>query len=193
MILPVVPYGKSILRQKCSPVDADSAQLQTLIDNMWETLYPADGCGLAAVQVNEAINLFIVDSKIMFDNMEPEERKAFFDGDRGICETFINATITHFSPKTWIEYEGCLSIPGMSEEVGRSWSITIEYLDRHFTKHIKTFSGTTARVIQHEFDHTQGKVYIDRLSALRRKLLGKKLDAIASGAVRTKYPMLKNR
>jgi len=189
MILPIVPYGKSVLRQKCKEIDQQYPNIEMLIENMWATLYPADGSGLAAPQVNHAIKLFIVDSRIMFEKMDPEDSAELFDGDEGIKETFINAKITEYSDDFWIEEEGCLSIPSLSEEVKRSWTITIEYFDRSFQKQVKTFSGITARVIQHEYDHTNGKLYIDYVNPIKRKLLTGKLNKITKGQVETKYKM----
>jgi len=189
MILPIVPYGKSVLRQKCKEIDQHYPDIEKLIEDMWETLYPADGSGLAAPQVNHPIKLFIVDSKIMFDKMDPEDSAEYFYGDEGIKETFINAKITEYSDDFWVEEEGCLSIPSLSEEIKRSWTITIEYFDRNFQKQIKTFSGTTARVIQHEYDHTNGKLYIDYVNPIKRKLLAGKLGKITKGQVETKYKM----
>jgi len=189
MILPIVPYGKGVLRQKCKEIDQHYPDLEMLIENMWETLYPADGSGLAAPQVNHPIKLFIVDSKIMFDKMDPEVSVELFDGDEGIKETFINAKIKEYSDDFWVEEEGCLSIPSLSEEVKRSWTITIEYFDRNFQKQVTTFSGLTARVIQHEYDHTNGKLYIDYVNPIKRKLLNRKLTKIIKGQIETKYKM----
>ena len=189
MILPIVPYGKSILRQKCKDIDSNYPDLQKLIDDMWETLYPANGTGLAAPQVNRPIKLFIVDSKEMFDKMDEEDRAEFYDGDEGIKETFINAVITGHSDEYWVEQEGCLSIPTLSEDVERPWTITIEYFDRNFQRHTKTYSGITARVIQHEYDHTQGKLYIDYVNPLKRQLLKGKLQKISKGEIKGNYPM----
>jgi peptide deformylase len=189
MILPIVAYGRSILRQKCKEVDPGYPEIDQLITNMWETLYPADGSGLAAPQVNLPIRLFIVDSTEIYNHLEPEEKEELFDGDTGIKETFINARILQYSDEVWIDKEGCLSIPLLSEKVERSWSITIEYFDRGFQKQVKTFSGTTARVIQHEYDHTEGKLYLDYVNPIRRKVIATKLARIAKGLVKTKYLM----
>lgn len=189
MILPVVAYGRGILRQKSKDIDKDFPGLDELIENMWQTLYSADGSGLAAPQVNLSVKLFIVDSKEIYDNMDDEDRLEFFSGDEGIKETFINAKITEYSDEKWIEKEGCLSIPTLSEEVERSWTISIEYLDKDFVKHTKTFSGMTARVIQHEFDHTEGKLYLDYVNSLRKKFINGKLLKISKGQIKPKYKM----
>lgn len=189
MILPIVLYGQSVLRQKCKEIDQSYPDLNKLIEDMWETIYPADGSGLAAPQVGHLIKLFIVDSKEVYDRMEPEERGELFEGDEGIKETFINAIIIKYSDDLWIEDEGCLSIPTLSEEVERSWTIKIEYFDKDFQKQTKTYSGITARIIQHEYDHTEGKLYIDYVNPLKRKLINSKLIKISKGEIKTKYKM----
>lgn len=189
MILPVLSYGHRILRQKCHEIDTAYTGLEQLISNMWETLYAANGCGLAAPQINHPIRLFIVDSIQTYQYMETDERQTYFDGDQGIRETFINGHILSRSERTWTEEEGCLSIPGIYQPIERHWSVTIEYDDRHFNKQTKTFSGTTARMIQHEFDHTEGILHLDYLKPLTRKLLQGKLAKIAKGRLKAKYPM----
>jgi len=190
MILPIVSYGHDILRQKCVDIDASYPELDILINNMWETMEGADGCGLAAPQVNVPVRLFIVDSKDTFDRMDFHERREYFEGDEGIRETFINAKITGRSTNVWTDKEGCLSIPSMSEDVERPWSITIEYSDRKFQVQKRTFKGVTARMIQHEYDHTEGILYLDYLPAFKRTLLlKKKLKNISQGQVKSKYKM----
>jgi len=189
MILPIVSYGHSILRQKCRVIDRRYPELNNLIDDMWNTLYAANGCGLAAPQVNHTIRLFIVDSIETFEKMEEEDRDAFFDGDSGIRETFINAKIIGKSDDVWVEKEGCLSIPTLTEEVERPWSIEIEYYDRNFMKHTAMFNGTTARMIQHEYDHTEGKLYLDYVKPLTKRLLNGKLTKISKGEIKAKYKM----
>ncbi|NOU17515.1 MAG: peptide deformylase [Bacteroidales bacterium] len=189
MILPIVSYGQSVLRKKCEEIDQNHPNLNNLIEDMWETLYPADGSGLAAPQVGHLIKLFIVDSKEVFDRMDTEERAELFAGDEGIKETFINARIIKYSDDLWIENEGCLSIPTLSEEVERSWAIEIEYFNKDFQKQTKIYSGTTARIIQHEYDHTEGKLYIDYVNPLKKKLINSKLIKISKGEIKTKYKM----
>ncbi len=189
MILPIVSYGHRVLRKKCEPIKASYPELDVLIDNMWETLAIADGCGLAAPQINLPIRLFLVDSKIVYEVMDEATRAKYFEGDEGIHEVFINAEITEESEDVWKDREGCLSIPSMTEPVERPWSITLKYYDRDFKKHTRTFSGLTARMIQHEYDHTEGVLYIDYLTAERRKVLKPKLKKASKGEVRVKYPM----
>ncbi|WP_205507965.1 peptide deformylase [Longitalea arenae] len=190
MQLPILSYGHSVLREKCQAIEAGYPGLQSLIDNIWETMYGANGCGLAAPQVNVPVRLFLVDSKTTFDKMTDDERKEFFHpDDTGIVETFINATIVDESEETWIDEEGCLSIPALSGRVNRAWSITMEYVNRAFEPQKKTFYGATARMIQHEYDHTEGILYLDYLKPLTRKLFQGKLEKIAKGQIRAKYPM----
>lgn len=190
MIRSMVAYGNSMLRKQCVHVNEDLFNLQQLIDDMWETMYNADGCGLAAPQVGHSLCLFIVDSKTTYNNLDPEDRTSFFEeGDTGIIETFINAEIIKRSERLWDDDEGCLSIPGISQTVTRPWSITVRYLDRDLQKHQKTFTGLTARMIQHEYDHTQGILYVDYLKPLTRKLLEGKLKKIVKGLVKVKYPI----
>jgi len=190
MQLPILSYGHDILRKQCEEIDATYPDLNTLIDNMWETMYGANGCGLAAPQVNVPIRLFVVDSKSTYDKMEEVLREDYFvPEDTGIAETFINANIIDESDEAWIDEEGCLSIPALTERVKRPWSITIEYFNRRFEKQTRTFYGTTARMIQHEYDHTEGVLYLDYLKPLTRKLLQGKLEKISKGQVNAKYPM----
>ncbi|WP_320051537.1 peptide deformylase [uncultured Acetobacteroides sp.] len=188
-VLPIVAYGSSILKKPCTEISSDSAELQQLIDDMWQTMYAAHGQGLAAPQVGRAIRLFTVDNAQVYRSMDESERRGYFDGDQGVKETFINATILSQSEQIWKDEEGCLSVPNLSGDVARPWRIEIAYYDRSFQQHRKTFSGVTARVIQHEYDHTQGVVYVDRLSALSRRLLGGKLRRIIKGMVKTSYPL----
>lgn len=190
MKLSILAYGNKALKEECVPITPDFPELDLLIDNMWETMEGAYGCGLAAPQIDKTIQLFVVDSTVMYANADDEDRKQnFVEGDKGIRETFINAKIIGKSDETWDEIEGCLSIPDIFKRVTRPWSITIEYQDREFKKHVKTFYGTTARVIQHEYDHTRGVLFTDRLSSLAKKLINNKLTKIMSGKVFTDYKM----
>jgi len=190
MKLPILAYGNSILRKPCKDIDSRFSGLEDLINNMWDTMRNAEGCGLAAPQIGHDVRLFIVDSKSTYDNLEEADRKDYFDkNDTGILETFINAKILQRSEDLWEDEEGCLSIPGLSQKVRRSWSITIEFLDKDFEKQVRTYSGITARMIQHEYDHIEGILFLDYLKPLTRKLLEAKLKRISKGQVRVKYPM----
>jgi peptide deformylase len=187
---PILAYGHSILKQPCEAITVTFPGLTQAIADMWETMYNANGCGLAAPQIGLPIRLFIVDSKTTFDRMETADRVAYFEQhDQGIRETFINAKIIVYSANFWEDEEGCLSIPNLLQQVKRPWSITITYLNANFEKQIKTFSGTTARMIQHEYDHTEGILYLDHLSPLTRKLMQAKLKKIGKGNIKPTYPM----
>lgn len=190
MNLPIVAYGNRILKQKCNPIKQNSQETQDLISNMWETMGNSNGCGLASSQINKPLQLFVIDSKVIFENFDTGDQLLYFEkNDKGIRETFINAKIIETSEETWEDYEGCLSIPGLSQKVERPWRITIEYLDRDFMKQTQTLSGLTARIVQHEYDHTQGILYIDHLKPLTKKMIDSKLKRIASGNITTGYPM----
>lgn len=187
---PILAYGHSILKQKCKDINSSFAILSQLITDMWETMYNANGCGLAAPQIGKPIRLFIVDSKTTYENLEEPDRSIYFDeDDEGIKETFINAKILERSKDLWDDDEGCLSIPSLSQKIKRPWSITISYYTLDFQQQTKSFSGLTARMIQHEYDHTEGILFTDYLKPLTRKLIDSKLKQIAKGRIKTKYSM----
>ena len=187
---PILVYGLSILKQKCNYIEKNYPELDKLIADMWETIKNANGCGLASPQIGLPIRLFVVDSKTTFENLDEADREIYFDkDDKGIMETFINAKIIERSAELWEDEEGCLSIPNLAQKVARHWTITIEYCDKYFEPQTKTFSGTTARMIQHEYDHTEGILYLDYLKPLTKKLMDGKLKRIVKGQILTKYPM----
>ncbi len=187
--LPIIAYGNHILRKTCYEIEQQDQETDTLITNLWDTLNISGGVGLASPQINLIYQAFVVNSKLMYDDLDDQERNKFFPDDEGIQETFINARIIDKSEKTWSETEGCLSIPGINEPVKRQWEITVEYLNKDFQLQKKQFSGYTAKVIQHEFDHTNGILFIDYLAALKKKLLRGKLKRITDGKVETEYPI----
>ncbi|HMO62899.1 MAG TPA: peptide deformylase [Ferruginibacter sp.] len=189
MILPIVAYGSPVLRKVAEDIAPDYPGLQTLIADMWETMYNSNGVGLAAPQINKAIRLFIMDSLQIFDNLEDDEVGVYPDAP-GFKGVFINARITEKTGKEWAYNEGCLSIPKIREDIYRNETITIEYVDENFTPQVKTFNGITARVILHEYDHIDGKLFIDYLKPLKRTLIQRKLDDISKGKVRVDYRML---
>ena len=189
MILPIVAYGHPVLRKRATDITADYPQLEKLIADMWETLYNSNGVGLAAPQINRDIRLFLVDTLQMFENMEADE-KADYPDDNGIKSVFINAKILKLDGDEWPYNEGCLSIPKIREDVYRNESVTINYLDENFQSHTQTFTGLSARVILHEYDHIEGKLFIDHISALKRKLMKGKLTDISKGKIRVDYKML---
>ncbi|MFN5021485.1 MAG: peptide deformylase [bacterium] len=189
MILPIVAYGHPVLRQVCTDITPDYPELKKLLDDMWETMYNAHGMGLAAPQVNRPIRLFVFDTEQVYNNSDEEERKQF-EGETGRKAIFINAHITALNGTPWSCDEGCLSLPGFREEVSRESTVTIKYCDENFVQKTETFKGLNARVILHEYDHIDGKLFIDRISLLKKKLLKKKLDDISAGRVKSGYKMI---
>ena len=149
MILPIVAYGNPVLRKVCKDIFPDHPGLEKLIADMWDTMYISNGVGLAAPQVNRDIRLFVVDSTRIFEGMDEKERLDYPDVP-GIKQVFINAHIVEFTGNEWSYNEGCLSIPKIREDVTRPDTVTIKFLDEQFNSHIDTYTGITARVIQHE-------------------------------------------
>ncbi len=188
-ILPIIPYGNPVLRVECKDVDLeDKESLQELMSNMWATMYKANGVGLAAPQVNVKARLFIVDTEQIFEDMEEDEQKEY-EGQEGIKEAFFNAQILDTSGTPYAYNEGCLSIPGVREDIIRDESVEIEYWDKNFKKQVKKYSGINARVILHEYDHIEGKLFIDYLKPLKKKLLQKRLKNISKGNIDVPYKM----
>jgi peptide deformylase len=189
MILPIVGYGSPVLRKLCVDISPDYPELNTLIENMWETMYNSKGVGLAAPQINKDARLFVMDSVQIIENLEPDEVKDY-PNDNGYKGVFINAKISSIHGREWSYNEGCLSIPKVREDVYRNEEITINFVDENFQLHTETFNGITARVILHEYDHIEGKLFIDHLKPLKRKLLKRKLDDIIKGKVNVDYRMV---
>lgn len=191
MILPIVAYGHPVLRKVAQDIDASYPGLQTLIADMWETMYASNGVGLAAPQINRDIRLFVIDSAQIFANMDEEEKaETAYPDAPGLKQVFINAHIVEEHGDDWAYNEGCLSIPKIREDIYRAEEVTLSYVDENFQQHTKTFSGITARVILHEYDHIEGKLFIDHVSLLKRKLLKRKLDDITRGAIKVDYKMM---
>lgn len=189
MILPIVAYGASILRQVCKDITPDYPHLEKLIADMWETMYASNGVGLAAPQINRDIRLFVVDSTQIFENQD-EEDKGIYPDEPGTKQVFINAHIVEVDGEDWPYNEGCLSIPKIREDVMRPEEVVLQYMDEQFQQHTTRFNGITARVIQHEYDHIEGKLFIDHLKPLRRKMLQGKLNDISKGKIRMDYKMM---
>ena len=187
MTLPIVAYGAAVLRKVSEPINADYPNLTKLIEDMWETMYDSNGVGLAAPQINRAIRLFVMDSQQIFENADPEDQ-AYPDAP-GIKRVFINAEILELSGNEWVYNEGCLSIPKIREDVTRHEKVTLKYMDENFVEHTDTFEGMTARIILHEYDHIEGKLFIDYIKPLRKKMLQGKLNDIHKGKVRVDYKM----
>ncbi len=189
MILPIVAYGSPILRRVAKDIDADYPGLAKLIDDMWETMYFSSGVGLAAPQINKDIRIFVMDSLQIIEGLEPEE-KDDYPGDEGIKAVFINPYVVAFNGDEWPYNEGCLSIPKVREDVYRPYNVTMEWVDENFEPHRATFTGITARVIQHEYDHLEGKLFIDYLTPLKRRLLKGKLLDISKGKIKMDYRLI---
>ncbi len=190
MILPIVAYGHPVLRAAAAEIDASYPALPKLIEDMWETMYASNGVGLAAPQVAKGIRLFVMDSAQIFANREDDEEELKYPDAPGIRQLFINPNVVELHGADWAYNEGCLSIPKIREDIRRAEEVTLEYEDEQFQKHTKTFNGITARIILHECDHIEGKLFIDYLSPLKKRLLRRKLDDISKGAVKVDYRML---
>lgn len=189
MIFPIVAYGAPVLRKVCQDITPDYPGLATLIEDMWETMYTSNGVGLAAPQINKDIRLFVIDSTQIFENLEDDEQGVYPDAP-GIKSVFINSHILSLDGEPWVYNEGCLSIPKIREDVSRAETVVMEYLDENFEQHTQTFNGITARVILHEYDHIEGKLFIDYLKPLRKKMLQGKLNDISKGKVKVDYKMI---
>lgn len=189
MILPIVAFGANVLRQVAGDIEQHYEGLPQLIEDMWETMYASSGVGLAAPQINKSIRLFVIDSAQIISSFSPDE-KTDYPNDEGFKGVFINPVIEEFEGEDWPYNEGCLSIPKIREDVMRPEAISIKWLDENFAEHHKTFDGITARVIQHEYDHLEGKLFIDYLSPIKKRLLKSKLDDISKGKVKMDYRMM---
>ena len=190
MILPIVAYGHPVLREKTAEISPDYPQLDKLIEDMWETMYASNGVGLAAPQVNKDIRLFIMDSEQIFRNMEDDGDKNEYGDTPGIKQVFINAYLAELEGEEWPYNEGCLSIPKIREDIYRQETVTLRFQDENFMSLTKNFTGLSARIILHEYDHIEGKLFIDHISPLKRKLMKGKLNDISKGKVNVDYKML---
>ena len=181
MKLPIVAYGDPVLRRKATSIEpAEYPHIKQLCEDMFETMYAARGVGLAAPQVGLSMRLFVIDASV-FDDEEPELKN--------FKKVFINARILEESGAEWTFNEGCLSIPDIREDVSRLSTIKLSYYDENWKHHEESFSGMAARVIQHEYDHIEGKLFTDKLSPLRKRLLEKRLNDISRGMVDVEYKM----
>ncbi len=188
MILPIVAYGHPVLKKVAQHITPDYPGLQQLIDNMWETMYNGHGVGLAAPQVGLDIRLFVVDSEQLLEDAD-EDGDSKFRLTKGIRKVFINAEIVEESGEPWTYEEGCLSIPEVRVKIARPETLRIKYVDEQFQEHMETYNEMNARIIQHEYDHIQGVLLTDHMSPLKKSLVKKKLDNIASGKVGVRYKM----
>lgn len=178
MKYPVTVYGDPLLRRIAKDIKQDNPKLNEIIENMWETMYYSDGVGLAAPQIGMSIRLFVIDATSAAEE-EPELE--------GFKKVFINAEIIETTGEEWVMNEGCLSLPEIREDVSRPDEVTIRYFDENFVEHEETYRGFAGRVIQHEYDHLEGTLFVDYLSPLRKRLLKSKLQNIAKGKVHPHY------
>jgi peptide deformylase len=181
MIMPIVAYGHPVLRKVAKEITPDYPGLREFIADMWETMYQGDGVGLAAPQVNRSVRLLVIDAS-------PYREKYPELGE--FKKVFINPVIYREEGEEFSFNEGCLSIPGIREDVMRKPVIFIRYLDEEFREHEERLDGVTARVFHHEYDHLEGILFVDRVSSLRKMLLKGKLSDIAKGKVDVDYKML---
>ncbi|MCX8021075.1 MAG: peptide deformylase [Chitinophagaceae bacterium] len=189
MILPIVAYGHPVLRQRATEISPEFDGLQQLISDMWETLYASHGVGLAAPQINQSVRLFLVDTTQLFENMDSHEKKNYPDAP-GYKGVFINPSLLSLDGKPWAYNEGCLSIPGIREDIFRNEAVELRFQDETFKEQKQIFHGLTARVILHEYDHLEGKLFIDYITPLKRKLIKSRLNDIAKGKVQVDYKMI---
>ncbi|MGJ1198178.1 peptide deformylase [Sphingobacterium spiritivorum] len=183
MKLPIVAYGDPVLRKKTQEIDEDYPEIKELIANMYDTMYAAHGVGLAAPQIGLPIRVFVIDaSPFAEDDDEDKSLKDF-------KKVFINPIIVEETGEKWGFNEGCLSIPDINEEVFRPSNVVINYLDENFEEQEIELSGLAARIVQHEYDHLEGKLFTDKLGPLKKAMLKGKLDAISKGLIRVGYKM----
>jgi len=181
MILPVVAFGHPTLRKIAADIDKDYPGLEQFIADMFETMYASNGVGLAAPQVNRSIRLFVIDATPYADD---------FPGETDLKKVFINARIVEETGEEWAFNEGCLSIPEIREDVMRKPELRIQYYDENFNFHDERIKGVLARVIQHEYDHLDGVLFVDLINPLRKMMLKRKLNDIGKGLIKTDYKMI---
>lgn len=176
MIFPIVLYGDPVLKKKAVDVEMNDENVKEFINSLFETMYAAQGVGLAAPQVGESLRIFVIDTTPMEENEED-----------GLKQAFINPEILEQEGEPWAFEEGCLSIPGIREDVDRKPKIRMKYFDEHWNLFEKEFDDLKARVIQHEYDHIEGKLFTDYLSPLKKRLLKNKLANISKGKTEAEY------
>lgn len=184
MIRPIIAYGDPVLRKKAVEIDEDYPDLNLVIEDMFETMYHSQGVGLAAPQIGLSIRLFIVDAAPFVDEDEEDT-----DGLRNFKRVFINPIIIEETGTSWKFEEGCLSIPGIREDVSRQPDIIVEYYNEKFELVEEKLSGLAARVVQHEYDHIEGVLFIDKINPLKKQLIKGKLADITKGNIKVNYRM----
>jgi peptide deformylase len=179
MIYPIIMYGDPVLRKRAKDI-AVGSDVQALVQDMFETMHGAHGIGLAAPQIGKSVRLFVADGTTLEDEPELADFK----------KAFVNAEIVDEKGEPWAFEEGCLSIPSIREDISRKEKIRIRYFDENWSLFEEEFVGMKARIIQHEYDHIEGKLFIDYLTPLKKRLLKGKLSDISKGAVETEYRIL---
>lgn len=187
MIYPIVAYGDPVLRKECRDIEKGEIDVKKLAEDMFETMYNASGVGLAAPQIGLDLRIFVVDGTPINENLEDPED--FDPSLENFKKVFINATIEEEDGDEWAYEEGCLSIPGIRAEVYRPEIVKIHYYDTDWNEHEETYEGLAARIIQHEYDHVDGVLFVDHLSGLKKATLKKKLTNISKGIVDAEYKM----
>ena len=180
MKLPIVAYGDPVLRRKAENISDTYPELNLIISNMFETMYHAHGVGLAAPQIGLSVRLFIIDAT-PFAEDEPQLKE--------FKKVFINEQILEENGEKWSFNEGCLSIPDVREDITRNQNVRLSYYDENWNHFEETYNGLAARVIQHEYDHIEGKLFTDKLSPLRKAMLKSRLDSISKGNIKVEYKM----
>ena len=186
MIFPIVAYGDPVLRKVARPIEKDEINLAEFVANMYETMYESSGIGLAAPQVGQSIRVFVVDGTILNEDEEEEDKDPSLERFKKV---FINPQILEETGDEWAFEEGCLSIPGIRADVYRPEKLKIKYRDSEWNEQIEEYDGMAARIIQHEYDHLEGKLFTDYLPMLKRQMLKKRLADITKGAVKVDYRM----
>lgn len=181
MLLPIVAYGHPVLKKRAEEIDKNYPDLDKFISDLTETMYQSDGVGLAAPQVNKSIRVFVIDCDVFKDKYKEA---------KGVKKLFINPEILEESGEPWYYNEGCLSVPKIHEDVLRKGIVKIKYFDENWVEHTEQFHGIVARVIQHEYDHLEGRVFVDHLSPMKKLLLKGKLTDISKGKVDVDYKMI---
>lgn len=176
-------YGMSVLRKVAADIPEDFEEIDQLIEDMFETMHASDGVGLAAPQIGKSLRIFVVDTSPMAESGNDPE----LDGFRKV---FINPYILEEWGDPWTFEEGCLSLPNIREEVNRPSMVRLEYYDENWVLHEEVFDGIRARVIQHEYDHLEGKLFVDRINPIKRKLLSARLRNISQGKAECEYRMI---
>lgn len=186
MIFPIVAYGDPVLRKRAKDIDPQEIDVKKFSDDMFETMYASSGIGLAAPQVGQGIRLFVVDGTALNEGEKDEDKDPSLEGFK---KTFVNPELIEEDGDKWGFEEGCLSIPGIRAEIYRPEVVVIRYFDTDWNEYEEEFNGMAARIIQHEYDHLEGKLFTDYLSPLKRQLIKKKLADITKGKVDVEYRM----